>query len=126
MEVKQFDFPRAEVRKQELAMAKTLIKNLEAKWDPSKYADQYRENLLRIIRAKSKGKTAKLDAGEEARPANGRGLDGTAPPKPRRIEASFANQRERSEPRTSRTRVQRRVKPSLVKRGCLLAVNGGG
>jgi DNA end-binding protein Ku len=70
VEVKQFDFPRAEVRKQELAMAKTLIKNLEAKWDPSKYADQYRENLLRIIRAKSKGKTAKLDAGEEARPAN--------------------------------------------------------
>lgn len=66
----QFEFPRAEVRKQELAMARTLIGNLEAKWDPSKYTDQYRANLLKIIRARSKGQVTKLEAGEEKRSAD--------------------------------------------------------
>jgi len=70
VDVSQFDFPHAEVRKTELTMARTLIGNLEAKWDPSKYTDQYRENLLRIIRGKSKGKTVKLDAGEQQRSSN--------------------------------------------------------
>jgi DNA end-binding protein Ku len=70
VDVSRFDFPRAEVRKQELAMARTLIGNLEARWTPSKYYDRYRENLLQIIRAKAKGKTVKLDAGEQERPAN--------------------------------------------------------
>jgi DNA end-binding protein Ku len=69
-DVGQFEFPRAEVRKQELAMARTLIGNLEAKWDPSKYTDQYRANLLKIIRARSKGQTTRLDAGEEKRSAD--------------------------------------------------------
>jgi DNA end-binding protein Ku len=70
VDAEQFEFPRAEVRKQELAMARTLIGNLEASWDPSRYTDQYVENLLRIIRAKGKGKTVTLEAGEPARPAN--------------------------------------------------------
>ncbi len=70
VDVTRFDLPRAEVRKPELAMARTLIGNLEAKWDPSKYSDQYRENLLRIIRGKAKGKTVRLDTAEEERPAN--------------------------------------------------------
>jgi len=70
VDAKQFDFPRVEARKQELAMARTLIGNLDAKWDPSKYTDQYVENLLRIIRAKAKGKTITLEAGEPERPPN--------------------------------------------------------
>jgi len=69
-DVGEFEFPRAEVRKQELAMARTLIGNLDAKWDPSKYTDQYRANLLKIIRARSKGQTTKLEAGEEERSAD--------------------------------------------------------
>jgi DNA end-binding protein Ku len=69
-DVGQFEFPRVEVRKQELAMARTLIGNLEAKWDPSKYTDQYRANLLKIIRARSKGQVTKLEAGEEKRSAD--------------------------------------------------------
>src|SRR5262252_1183399 len=57
VDVKQFDFPRtSDVRKQELDMAKALVNSLAADWDPSKYTDQYRENLLRIIQAKMKGK----------------------------------------------------------------------
>src|SRR5215467_12879684 len=57
VDVSQFDFPRAaDVRKPELDMAKALVNSLAAEWDPSKYTDQYRDNLLRIIKGKLKGK----------------------------------------------------------------------
>jgi DNA end-binding protein Ku len=62
----QFDFPaNANVRKPELAMAKALVNSLAAEWDPSKYTDQYRENLMRIIKGKMKGKRVEI-APEEA------------------------------------------------------------
>lgn len=58
----EFEFPAAEgVRPQELEMAQHLIGNLEAPFDPAKYTDEYRENLLRIIKAKMKGKAPKLE-----------------------------------------------------------------
>ena len=66
----QFDLPATkDVRKQELDMAKSLVNSLAAEWDPSKYTDQYRENLMRIIESKAKGKHVKLEAGEEPRQA---------------------------------------------------------
>jgi DNA end-binding protein Ku len=55
------------VRKQELEIAKTLVKNLDAPWDPSKYADEYRDNLMRIIEGKMKGKKVELEVPEEKR-----------------------------------------------------------
>ena len=55
------------VRKQELEIAKTLVKNLDAPWDPSKYADEYRDNLMRIIEGKMKGKRVELEVPEEKR-----------------------------------------------------------
>ncbi len=58
-----------EIRKAELDMAKALVNSLAAEWDPSKYTDQYRENLLRIIKAKMKGKTVALKSEEEPRQA---------------------------------------------------------
>ena len=58
-----------EIRKAELDMAKALVNSLAAEWDPSKYTDQYRENLLRIIKAKMKGKKVTLKADEEPRQA---------------------------------------------------------
>ena len=64
----QLEFPSAEgVRKQELDMAKTLVNNLAADWDPSKYTDEYRENLLRIIQAKVKGKRVEIEPTVEPR-----------------------------------------------------------
>jgi DNA end-binding protein Ku len=42
-------------------MAKALVNNLAAEWDPGKYTDQYRENLLRIIQGKVKGKEVELE-----------------------------------------------------------------
>ena len=50
-------------------MAKTLVENLAAKWQPEKYTDEYRDNLMRIIAAKSKGKKVTLEAAEEPRQA---------------------------------------------------------
>src|SRR4029079_16507154 len=62
----QFEFPSAEGgRKQELEMAKTLVNSLAAEWAPEKYTDQYRENLMRIIQGKVKGKKVVLDGGEK-------------------------------------------------------------
>ena len=70
VDVGQFEFPGNEgVRKPELDMAKALVNSLAAEWEPAKYTDEYRENLLRIIKAKMKGKEAKLEPAAEPRQA---------------------------------------------------------
>jgi DNA end-binding protein Ku len=58
------------VRKQELDIAKMLVSNLNAKWDPSKYTDEYRDNLMRIIDGKMKGKKVELEVPEERHDSN--------------------------------------------------------
>jgi DNA end-binding protein Ku len=69
-DVSSFDFPSTgQVRKQELDMAKMLVENLAAEWDPEKYTDDYRHNLMKVIRAKAKGKTVKLEAEPERQSA---------------------------------------------------------
>jgi len=66
----QFEFPSTrDVRKAELDMAKALVNSLAAEWDPSKYTDKYRENLLRIIQGKVKGKDVELETPSEPRQA---------------------------------------------------------
>jgi DNA end-binding protein Ku len=65
----QFTFPKIDVRKAELDMAKALVNGLAAEWDPMKYTDQYRENLMRIIKGKAKGKAVSLEATPEPRQA---------------------------------------------------------
>ena len=70
VDAEQFEFPSTEgVRKAELDMAKALVNSLAADWDPSKYTDQYRENLLRIIQGKVKGKEVDLETPSEPRQA---------------------------------------------------------
>jgi DNA end-binding protein Ku len=62
-ELNDFRFPgKGDIRAAELNMAKQLIASLESKWDPEKYTDEYKENLMRVIKAKMKGKTPKLVA----------------------------------------------------------------
>jgi DNA end-binding protein Ku len=66
----QFSLPSSKaLRKAELDMARALVENLAAKWQPGKYTDEYRDNLMRIIQAKAKGKKVKLEAPEEPRQA---------------------------------------------------------
>jgi len=70
VDVGQFEFPVAKnIRAQELQMARSLVNSLAARWDPAKYTDQYRENLMKIIKAKLKGRKVELAAGEERRGA---------------------------------------------------------
>ena len=66
VEASNFTFPEAEnVRPQELQMAEQLIGNLTEAFDPTKYTDDYRENVMRIIRAKMKGKKIEAEEPEE-------------------------------------------------------------
>jgi DNA end-binding protein Ku len=63
----EFRFPTPkDVRGKELEMALALVENLSADWEPEKYTDEYRENLMRLIHAKIKGRKPKLK--EEERP----------------------------------------------------------
>ena len=62
-----FSFPAADaVRPQELQMAEQLIGNLTERFDASKYEDDYRANLMRIIKAKMKGKKISFEEPEES------------------------------------------------------------
>ena len=57
-----YSFPRADVRAPELKMAQQLVEGLSGTWDPAKYTNEYRANLLKIIDAKKKNRTPKLAA----------------------------------------------------------------
>jgi DNA end-binding protein Ku len=66
----EFTFPKAgEIRPAELRMARQLVDNLSAKWEPEKYTDEYRDNLMRVIKGKLKGKTPRLKERELPRQA---------------------------------------------------------
>ena len=64
----QFSLPGSKaLPKAELEMAKTLVQNLAAEWKPEKYTDEYRDNLMRVIRAKAKGRKITLESADEPR-----------------------------------------------------------
>ena len=60
------DAPAPQVRAAEVEMAKTLIENLAAKWEPTKYHDRYRNQLLDLLEKKAEGETL-----PEPKPAEG-------------------------------------------------------
>ena len=65
-----FRFPKAEgIRQAEMKMAVQLVENLGAKWEPEKYTDEYVDNLMRVIRAKVKGRKPRLVERETPRSA---------------------------------------------------------
>ncbi|MFL5953980.1 MAG: Ku protein [Gaiellaceae bacterium] len=47
--------PRPQVRPAEVEMAKTLIDNLAAKFEPGRYHDRYRNELLELLQKKAEG-----------------------------------------------------------------------
>lgn len=66
-----YRFPEAEgIRPAELKMATQLIDNLSAKWDPAKYTNEYRDNLMKVIQGKIKGRTPKLNERETPQSAD--------------------------------------------------------
>ena len=54
-----------EVRKQELAMAKMLIENLSATFDPTRYTDEYREAVMEVVNAKVEKRSVERPAAVE-------------------------------------------------------------
>ena len=54
--VKEIKPPRRKVDKKELDMALRLIESFKSEWDPKKYKDTYRDDLMKVIEAKRKGK----------------------------------------------------------------------
>lgn len=70
VDVSEFSFPPAKnVSKPELKMAQTLVENLADEWKPGEYPDQYRENLMKIVRARMKGTKPRLAEPEEKQTA---------------------------------------------------------
>jgi len=68
VETSALTFPSSKsLRKAELDMAKMLVDNLASEWDPNKYVDNYRENIMRVIKAKLKGKEPDLVPDERHR-----------------------------------------------------------
>ena len=55
-QVEEFRTDRSLVKDKELELAMTLVKSLEAAFEPEKYKDDYRENLKAMIQAKVEGK----------------------------------------------------------------------
>jgi DNA end-binding protein Ku len=74
VDTSEYTFPSAkDVRKPELEMARTLVENLADKWDPAQFTDQYRANLMKIIKAKMKGTKPRLK--EEVEPQSAEVVD---------------------------------------------------
>jgi DNA end-binding protein Ku len=48
----EYNFPRADIKAAELKMAEQLVEGLAGEWNPEKYTNEYRANLLKIIEAK--------------------------------------------------------------------------
>ena len=61
-DLSDFRFPSSQgIRPAEMKMAQQLIGNLSADWNPEKYTDEYKTNLMKIIEGKLKGRKPKLE-----------------------------------------------------------------
>jgi DNA end-binding protein Ku len=106
---------RASVGARELAMASQLISSLSGKWEPARYEDKFRENVLSIVKKKDKGQIIEA-------PADG---DGERPKIVDLMEALKATlaegkQREKGEhkaakPATTRHAAKKKVRPRLAR-----------
>jgi DNA end-binding protein Ku len=64
----------ASVSAQEVEMAERLVETMESKWNPEKYHDDYRDDLMKIIQKKIKaGKTKVIETEKPAAKAPDRG-----------------------------------------------------
>jgi DNA end-binding protein Ku len=62
--------PSGKVDARELDLARRLIEGLSSDWNPEQYKDDYRENLMRVIKSKMTGKKPKLAEAEPITDAN--------------------------------------------------------
>src|SRR5207248_2700679 len=55
----------ASVSKREVDMAAQIIESLTSEWDPSRYRDTYREDVLKLLKKKAEGKEIVVEEPEE-------------------------------------------------------------
>jgi DNA end-binding protein Ku len=71
VDASSFSFPAPDnVRPAELQMAEQLVGTLADSFQPEKYSNEYRDNLMKIINAKMKGKKIEVEEPEEKEPTN--------------------------------------------------------
>jgi DNA end-binding protein Ku len=67
-DTKGLDVPkRVKVGARELKIADQLIESLTVDWDPERYDDTYRAEVMKVIRRKAKGQPIAVEAEEEPR-----------------------------------------------------------
>src|SRR5437588_5372539 len=71
IDISEFDLPNGDLRsygvqKKEIELAEKLIDGMTAKWNPSKYHDEYRDALMKLVQRKiDTGKTETIEDVEE-------------------------------------------------------------
>ena len=71
VDTSSFEFPGEEnVRPAELAMAEQLVGTMVGEFEPEKYSDKYKDNLMEIINAKLKGQKIEVAEPEEPEATN--------------------------------------------------------
>jgi DNA end-binding protein Ku len=71
--LEEYDFPDVKADKKQLQLAEKLIEQFAAAWDPDKYTDDYRENLMKVIEAKRSKTKPELEP--EADPQSAKVVD---------------------------------------------------
>lgn len=71
--LEEYDFPDVKADKKQLQLAEKLIEQFAAEWDPDKYTDDYRENLMKVIEAKRSKTKPELEP--EADPQSAKVVD---------------------------------------------------
>lgn len=73
------DLKTLRISEKEIEMAQRLVDDMAAEWQPEKYRDQYRDDLMRVVDEKvAAGKTLEIEAphgDEAARGGNGQVID---------------------------------------------------
>src|SRR5262249_12466627 len=70
VDARDYRFPAAEkVRSKEVGMAESLIRSLTESWDPTRYVDEYQDNLRRVLEAKVKKAKPELEQAQPRRSA---------------------------------------------------------
>ena len=60
------DLAKVKVTPKELDMAERLVEDMEIEWDPAKYHDRYRDDLLKLIEEKAAGKVRRAPKAKKA------------------------------------------------------------
>lgn len=70
LDIPDANLKAADVSPREIKMAEQLVAEMSSKWDPKKYRDEYREDLLALIRNRVKeGRAHEIDETEPEAPA---------------------------------------------------------